>query len=303
MKKLLVAACAAALPLLTLADGASTRIVKRTYQETLQDNATARTPLIRYHGGPVMTAPVNTIYVIWYGSFPVTGAANDTRTVLDDFFAHIGGSAQYNVNSTYFDGSGAHIVNALRYDPVATVYDDAYSLGKAPRDSDIATIVKNTITQGHLPADDQAIYFVVTSPDATSRLLSGCAWHDGSKTLVAGHSIKYSSIPVYDGASLQGCSGSVQNFHESNSPNDNLLADNALDSFMHELSEAVSDPLPSSGWVTALGAENGDLCNFNYGSTYIAPNGTHASAHIGSRDYLVQAIWQNTGKGFCANTV
>jgi hypothetical protein len=49
------------------------------------------------------------------------------------------------------------------------------------------------------------------------------------------------------------------------------------------------------------GAENGDLCNFNYGAAYVSPNGTHASVHLGDRDYLVQAIWQNTGKGFCAN--
>ena len=72
---------------------------------------------------------------------------------------------------------------------------------------------------------------------------------------------------------------------------------------MHELSEAVTDPLPTSGWATRTGSENGDLCNFKYGTTYIAPNGTHANAHIGGRDYLVQTIWENSGTGFCANTL
>ena len=263
--------------------------------------AAAAAGRIKYHGGAVMTAPLNTIYIIYYGNFPVTGAANDTRTVLNDFFANIGGSPQFNVNTTYYDASNKHVVNALHFDPVATVYNDNYSLGKSIRDGDIATIVHNTLTAGHLPTDDNAIYFVVTAPDATARLVSGCAWHDGSKTLIAGHAIKYSSIPVYAGKQLNGCSGSVQNYKENNSPNDNLEADNALDSFMHELSEAITDPLPSSGWVTKGGAENGDLCNFNYGTTYLAPNGTHADAHIGNRDYLVQSIWQNTGKGFCAN--
>ena len=303
MKKLIVAACAATLPLIALADGAASRVVKRTYQEMLQANAAARTPTIRYHGGPVMTAPVNTIYIVYYGSFPDTGSPKDTRAILNDFFAHIGGSGQYNVNTTYYDASGAYIQNALHFDRVATVYDDSYSLGNAPRDSDIPTIVKNTINAGHLPVDENAIYFVVTSPDATSKLTSGCAWHDGSTTLIPGHAIKYSSIPVYTGSKLDSCSGSVQNFGEHNSPNDNLEADNALDSFMHELSEAVSDPLPSSGWVARGGGENGDLCNFNYGNTYLAPNGMHASAHIGNRDYLVQTIWQRTGRGFCANTL
>ncbi len=302
MKKTILAAlCCGLFPLLAAAaDTAGVAGHVRLPFEQMQATAPATTPVIKYHHGPVMTAPSNTIYIIYYGSFPVTGAANDTRTVLNDFFATVGGSPQYNVNHTYTDGSGAKIVNALHFDPVATVYMDDYSLGKTIRDSDIPKIVANTITAGHLPADDNAIYFVVSAPDATSRLVSGCAWHDGSTSLIAGHAIKYSSIPVYAGANLNGCSGSVQNFHETNSPNDNLEADNALDSFMHELSEAVTDPLPSSGWVTKAGAENGDLCNFNYGTTYLAPNGTHADAHIGNRDYLVQAIWLR--KGGCANT-
>ena len=301
MKKLIIAACAAALPVLALADNASTRVVKLPFAEAKL--AAKPTPKIRYKGGPVMTAAANTIYIIYYGSFPLTGSPNDTRVILNDFFSTIGGSAAYNVNTTYFDGNGAYIQNALHFDPVSTVYFDNYSKGKAIKDSDIPTIVKNTITQGHLPADDNAIYFVVTAPDATGNLNSGCAWHDGSTSLIPGHTIKYSSIPVYTGSKLNSCSGSIQNFGETNSPNDNLEADNALDSFMHELSEAVTDPLPASGWVTRGGAENGDLCNFNYGNAYIAPNGTHASVHIGSRDYLVQGIWQNTGRGFCANTL
>jgi hypothetical protein len=316
MRSLIVAGCTAIAPFVlagsavAAASATAPSRVRLPFAEQQAANAAAAsgravaaTPTIKYHNGAVMTARQNTIYVIWYGSFPNTGAANDTRAVMSDFFSNVGGSPQYNVNTTYYDKNGRYIHNALRYDAATTSYDDAYSLGPAPTDAQIPTIVKNAIAAGHLPADDRAVYFVVTSPDATSKLRSGCAWHDGSKTLVSGHAIKYSSIPVYGGASLQGCSGSVQNFGEQNSPNDNLEADNALDSFMHELSEAVSDPLPSSGWTTKNGSENGDLCNFNYGTTYLAPNGTHANAHIGSRDYLVQSIWQNTGAGFCANTL
>lgn len=301
---------AAALALSAAAATAAPSGVKLPYAEAMQQQqqqaaapSSAAGATIKYHNGAVMTAPVNTIYVIWYGSFPVTGSPTDTKAVMSDFFAHVGGSPQYNVNTTYYDRAGRYIHNALRWDPATTSYDDAYSLGSVISDNQISTIVANAINGGHLPADDRGIYFVVSSPDATTRLRSGCAWHDGSKTLIAGHAIKYSSIPVYGGSKLQGCSGSVQNFGEQTSPNGNLEADNALDSFMHELSEAVTDPLPSSGWVTRTGSENGDLCNFNYGTTYIAPNGSHANTHLGTRDFLVQTIWQNTGAGFCANTL
>jgi hypothetical protein len=44
--------------------------------------------------------------------------------------------------------------------------------------------------------------------------------------------------------------------------------------------------------------EVGDICNFNYGTTYIAPNGTHANTHLGNRDYLVQTICENHRAGF-----
>jgi len=303
----LVALC---LPLLASAAAPATKappgaslVIRQPYPGAAeaQPGAAGGGRKISYHGGPVMTSPLNTIYVIYYGSFPDTGARNDTVRILNDFFSHIGGSPAYNVNSTYTDGNGAPIPNVLAFDPATTVYNDAYSMGKAITDKDIPTIVKRTIKKGRLPLDENAIYFIVTSPDATGGLRYGCAWHDGSTTLIPGHTLKYSSIPVYTGTRLNSCSGNVAVYHETNSPNDNLEADNALDSFMHELSEAVSDPLPPAGWVTASGAENGDLCNFNYGAAYVSPNGTHASVHLGDRDYLVQAIWQNTGKGFCAN--
>jgi hypothetical protein len=71
------------------------------------------------------------------------------------------------------------------------------------------------------------------------------------------------------------------------------------DSIIHELSEAVTDP-DISAWYTKNGQENGDLCNYNYGTTYPAPNGALANAHLGKRDYLIQRIWQNANPGFCA---
>jgi len=62
----------------------------------------------------------------------------------------------------------------------------------------------------------------------------------------------------------------------------------------------VTDPY-GTAWF-GPGGENGDLCNFNYGTTYIAPNGTHANTHLGTRDYLVQTIFSNT-ENKCLNTL
>jgi hypothetical protein len=151
--------------------------------------------------------------------------------------------------------------------------------------------------------DATGIYFVVTATDVTipGFCNSFCAYHANSSTIVTGLDIKYSLIPDPTQA-CAGCDGNVAIYNQTITPNGDLGGDEMTDSIMHELSEAVTDP-DGSAWYTRRGAENGDLCNFKYGTTYTAPNGAIANAHLGSRDYLIQEIWENTGAGFCANTL
>lgn len=263
------------------------------------DELAAAGKKISYHGGPIMLG-TNALYIIYYGKFS-TGQ-NGTISIINDFFSIVGGSGNYNVNTTYYDKNNNHIINSLSFSAANNTYTDNYSIGKNIGTTGIETIVKSALTGGHLPVQTAAIYFVVTAPDVTGSEIAGlCAFHSNSTKLVTGTNIIYSAIPDFGGQALNSCDGNVQVFHEKNSPNNNLGADDALDSFMHELSESVTDP-NGNAWFGS-GGENGDLCNFNYGTTYIAQNGTHANTHLGTRDYLVQTIWENTGNGFCANTL
>jgi len=293
------------LPALALAAPKDTQTVRQTFQDTVHtaiaNAASGHTPQIRYRNGPIMLG-TNTLYIIYYGNFNNTGSSTDTTAIINDFFGSVGGSGNYNVNTTYYDKNNNHITNSLAFDPVNNVYYDNYSIGTSVTSSGITQIVKNALTGGHLPVSSTAIYFVITSPDASTKMTGFCAYHTSSTSIISGTTIIYSALPDFDGSALQSCSGNVQDYGEQNSPNNNLGADNVLDDFMHELSEAVTDPT-GKGWLTLTGSENGDLCNFNYGTTYIAPNGTHANTHLGSRDYLVQTIWENSGAGFCANTL
>lgn len=257
----------------------------------------ARGKQIFYHGGPIMLG-TNTLYIIYYGSF--TGGQSNTPTIVNDFFANVGGSGNYNVNTTYYDKTGTHIVNSLSFSAATNTYNDSYSIGKNIGSNGIERIVKNALAGGHLPVSTTALYSVITAQDVFGSEISGlCAFHGNSTALVPGKNIIYAAVPDFGGQALAGCDGNIQIYHEHNSPNNNLGADNVLDSFMHELSESVTDP-NGNAWFGPNG-ENGDLCNFNYGQTYIAPNGTHANTHLGGRDFLVQTIWENTGNGFCAN--
>jgi hypothetical protein len=86
-------------------------------------------------------------------------------------------------------------------------------------------------------------------------------------------------------------------------------ADTMTDDIFHELSETVSDP-DISAWYTQSGAENGDLCNYVYGSVSVGVNANGSTYHYnaelqtasGQRHrYLIQQIWKNQGAGFCSS--
>lgn len=290
----LVAACAAAL----FGQTGNAVHARTMYPGSLFSPETDAGAKISYHGGPILLG-TNTLYIIYYGT--VSSGTNGTSTIINDFFSNVGGSGNYNVNTTYYDKNNNHIINSLSFSSATNTYHDNYSIGKNIGSHGIETIVANALNGGHLPILATGIYFVVTAPDVTGSEISGlCAFHGNSTKLVSGKNIIYSAIPDFTGSPLNSCDGNVQIYHEKNSPNNNLGADDALDSFMHELSEAVTDP-DGNAWY-GRGGENGDLCNFNYGTTYIAPNGTHANTHLGTRDYLVQTIFSNT-KNACLNTL
>ena len=253
---------------------------------------------VRYQGGPVMTG-ANAVYAIYYGDFPLTGARNDSRAILDDFLTGMGGTSIFAVNSTYTDGAGTPVPRTLAYDRATHSALDAYSLGPQPTNAEVPLIVAEAIHSGRLPLDDDGVYVVFVSPDAT-RHLQTCAFHHWSTDIMQGHVVKWASVPLFTGKDMQRCSGSLHVYGESNSPNDNIEADTAIDSAFHEVSEALTDP-EGTGWVSDdHGVENGDPCTFNYGPGYVAPNGTHANANFGGRDYLFQTLWISQQPVRCA---
>jgi len=265
---------------------------------------------ILYHGGPVMVT-ANSVYVIYYGNNFAQGTKtiSSTQEILNDFFVDLSGSSEYRVNATYTQPPGTTGVPATYAftRPSGTtlntvdgsVYYDNYSQGTSLGSSSIPAIVKNAITNG-LPAAQDAVYFVITSPDVavSGFCRSYCAYHNHSSSIVPGMSIRYALIPD-PGQKCTGCDGNVS-LGQNITPNGDMAADEMTDSIIHELSETVTDP-DISAWYTKNGAENGDLCNYNYGTTYTAKNGALANAQLGQRDYLIQLIWKNVTPGSCSN--
>jgi len=238
---------------------------------------------IDYHGGPVIGGTVN-LYYIWYGNW----GGNSAPQILGDFASNLSNASIYRVNTSYSDGSGASVTGQTRNAGSVSV---GLTHGAHPSDNDIWLIVNDAISAGSLPADGNAVYFVLTSADVdegTGFCTSYCGWHTAANR--SGTDLKFAFI----GASGR-CNGSCGG---SPSPNGNASADAMASIIYHELSEAVTDPLLNA-WFDSGGGENGDKCAWKFGSTYTTGNGGTANVRIGSRDFLLQQNWQNAGGGYC----
>ncbi len=240
---------------------------------------------IVYHGGPVILGTTRAYY-IWYGNW----SGNSATTILTDFANSIGGSPYFAINTTYYDGSNAHVSNAVNLFKSTT---DSYSQGNALSDANVQAVVANAIQSNALPNDTNGVYFVLTSADVneTSGFCTQyCGWH--THGTIAGSDIKYSFVGNPDRCP-SACAA------QPTGPNGNAGADGMASIIAHEFEEAVTDP-DLNAWYDRRGAENADKCAWTFGATSAATNGALYSMTLGSRKYLIQQNWVNAGGGFCA---
>jgi len=245
---------------------------------------------ISYHGGPLLgvvgSAPV-VAYYIWYGN-----SSGSTTTILTDLAQNIGGSGYFNINTTYYNGSNAPVVNSVTYGGSTT---DNYSRGTSLSDAAIQGVVSDAITSGRLPKNTSGVYFVLTSADVTAS--SGfctqyCGWH--TYGTIAGSNIKYSFVGNPDRCPSACAAQTV-------GPNGNAGADGMASIIAHELEEAVTDP-NLNAWYDNRGQENADKCAWTFGAVSTAGNGAKYNMTLGSRNYLIQQNWVNALGGYCAKS-
>jgi hypothetical protein len=242
---------------------------------------------INYHGGPLILGTTN-VYYIWYGNW----SGNAATTILADLAASIGGSPYYNINTTYYDGNNVHVTNSVKSKGSAS---GPASYKTSLKDADVLAAVSNAISSNALPKDANGVYFVLTSADVneTSGFCTQyCGWHSHSS--IAGTEIKFAFVGNPDR-----CPSACE--AQYTGPNGNAGADGMASIVAHELEEAVTDPV-FNAWYDARGYENADKCAWTFGTTYKAANGALANMKLGTRDYLIQQNWVNTGSGKCAKS-
>jgi hypothetical protein len=143
-----------------------------------------------------------------------------------------------------------------------------------------------------LPTDLNGVYFVLTSKEVNES--SGfctqyCAWHTNGT--INGQNIKYGFV-----GNPQRCPSACS--AQTVTPNGNLAGDGMANLIAHELSESVTDP-NLNAWYDQQGNENADKCAWNFGAVTQLSTGAYWNVHFGSRYWLLQQNWENSGGGSC----
>ena len=298
MKPILFAVIAAsALTVGVIADGNNQVVIKKPYDQSLNNKGGPHGAgeTILYHGGPILLKTVP-LYIIYYGM--VLGT---TQNIINTFLSDLNGSKPFAVNTTYTQGTGGPAISGSLGFPTVFL-DSGASQGTSVGSNTVAAILQHAFANGLKP-DSSGVYFVITAPDisVSGFCKSFCAYHTKSTTIASGYTIHYALVPD-PGQGCTGCDGNFAVYHQTVTPNGDQGADEITDAIMHELSETATDP-DLNAWYTKNGQENGDLCNYFYGTSplYHTANGATANTLLNGHYYLIQYIWRNSTPQVCAD--
>jgi hypothetical protein len=251
---------------------------------------------IFYHGGPVIYQ--QKVAAVYWGTSTIykggpapgsTGTGAQDGSLVGFFLRNLGGSSYFNINTTYYDGTGAHVQNSVTY---TQYWADNSAPSATVSDAQLQAEVIKGLNGGTLTYDASTLYHVFTGPNIN---LGGgfgsqyCAYH-GNFTW-NGKDVKYSAMP-YDYTFPSACSAL------SGSPNNDPAADAEVNTMAHETEETTTDE-DLNAWFDRSGNENADKCAWNFGTSYLTTNGSVANEKIGGKDFLVQMNWINSGSGGC----
>jgi hypothetical protein len=238
------------------------RIVPLATPETAARVAAAQAAQLVYNNGPLITnAQVFTIF--WGGAWQQSPSAS-LIPQLNGFFDYILSSplmdqlAEYSVPQ-YQIGHGSRIGSITLTTPdVSGTVDDAQ----------IQQMIEQQISAGSLPASSANLIYFVFLPSGVTVTQGGsascrvfCGYHDAIS-----NEIWYAVMPFPD---CSGCASSLASF------------DALTVTASHELSEAITDPIPGEGWYDNQNGEIGDICAWQ-------------TKQVGQ--YTIQREWSNQAK-------
>ena len=265
------------------------------------------TPPLLYNGGPVMHVP--TVYIIYWipphlqdgtATSMSTAYQNIQTTMLKEYFGH----SLMNNNTQYYDTKfitnagkvGGTYVDKSLY-PGSDCVDPSPTLTNANNcisDTDLQNEVVKVMSLKGWTGGVNKIFMVFTSSNegqcaVTSTSCSYanyCAYHSAFVNS-ASQDVVYANEPYGDTTACQ-VSGAP-------SPNKNPAADAAATAAVHELTEAITDPLLNA-WYDSTGNEIGDECAYYYGVALW--DGGLATEQWDGHNYYLQTMYSNLTQNY-----
>ena len=197
-------------------------------------------PQLTYRGGPLL--PAAAVVTAFWGDDWLAGEA-PMLTQVNDFFLYV-------LNSEVIDQLSEYSVpgKAIGHGSLAaTAVITDQKPGASVTDAEIQDLIRSQIRDGTLPATTPNSLYFVYLPPAVDVDLGGqlscssfCGYHD-----VLDGTVFYAVMPY------PGCSGCVGGLH---------VLDALTSTSSHELCEAITDPVPGTGWYDDSNGEIGDIC-------------------------------------------
>ena len=257
---------------------------------------------IIYHGGTVITTATNVVAIYWgnpgFANLPSgAGGGSADNTLIGSFLRSLGGSPYFNINTTYYNASGARVINAVNYNGYWNTTGSYAAPSTAPSDADMINLVRSGIGSGTIAYDPNTVYAIFTG---TGINLGGgfgsryCAYHTRG-TLADGRVFYYAAMP-YNQQYPSACTSGFT------SPNADVAANSEVNTLAHEIEETTTDAR-GDAWFDRRGYENADKCAWTWGTTKTASNGGVYNMQLkDGKFYLVQRNWVNAGSGGCASS-
>lgn len=266
------------------------------------------TPPLLYRGGPVLATNGLTLTAVYWApqgySFP-DGYVSLVNQYLTDIAAASGKTDNtYAIDTEYSQTSngttaavkysvqaGTPVMDTTAYPATADGCPVAAPNTACVSNDQLTTELSAQLTQGRLAADLGHMYLMFLPPNVATtdgKSSAGfCAYHSSYELPNGGGTVVWANEPY-----TPGCFG-------GQSPNGNPPADTQIDTLSHEISEAMTDPLPGqASWIDSSGNEIGDECNFNYGPPLgtADPNNAGTSAYnqvLNGHNYYAQTMFSN----------
>jgi hypothetical protein len=211
--------------------------------------APAAKPHLVYNGGPLIQN-VDVYTIFWGTNWAQTASYKTLAQNINKFFSAIVASPLIDQLSEYNTTTPHYTIGHGTLSGTTTITAGAPKPGTSVTDTAIQTALKGWIAAHTVPAvTANRLYFIYT--DINVKVIMGgsasctnfCGYHNNIA------STYYAVMPF---PSCTGCLGGLSAF------------DALTGTSSHELCEAITDPVPGSGWYDKVNGEIGDICAWKF---------------------------------------